>query len=205
MRRGSRAVVGDERQGLVLCLQLTLFVEVQGLCAGGEGLDRSAGNLALAERELWVLVDKGTHDVEAVVGMLGAIDDRAAFDAHHTTVCLHLIISAYGTSLHVEMYLQLVALLPFAVDGVVAIFCYICSNSAAVYQDGIAEAFAIGILVKVRGYDLILNPTRDADLHGKLAGSILIDKDGDIAVPGVFRRLAQGHLLAAYGEVSFTA
>ena len=96
------------------------------------------------------------------------------------------------------MYLQLVALLPFAVDGVVAIFCYICSNSAAVYQDGIAEAFAIGILVEIRGQDLILNPTRDTDLHGKLTCGILIDKDGDIAVPWVFRRLAKRHFFASH-------
>ena len=190
-------VVGDERQGLVLCLQLTLFVEVQGLCAGGEGLDRCAGNLALAERELWVLVDKGTHDVKAIVRVFGTIYNRAAFDAHHTTVCLHLIISAYGTSLHVEMDLDLVALLPAAVDGVVAVG----GDSAdyrTVHGDGVAEALAVGVLVEVGGHDLVAHPARDADLHGKLAGSVLIDIDGNIAVPGVFRRLAKRHFFASH-------
>ena len=179
MRGWWHSVVGDERQGLVLCLQLTLFVEVQGLCAGGEGLDRCAGNLALAEGELWVLVDKGTHDVEAVVGMLGAIDDRAALDAHHAAVCFHLVVSTDGTGLHVEMDLDLVALLPAAVDGVVAVG----GDSAdyrTVHGDGVAEALAVGVLVEVGGHDLVAHPARDADLHGKLAGSVLIDIDGDL-------------------------
>ena len=180
-----------------------MLIEVQCLGTGGECLDRCASNLTLTECELRRLVDESTHDVKAIVRVFGTIYNRAAFDAHHTTVCLHLIICAYGTSLHVEMYLQLVALLPFAVNGVVAIFCYICSNSAAVYQDGIAEAFAIGILVEIRGQDLILNPTRDTDLHGKLTCGILIDKDGDIAVPWVFRRLAKRHFFASHRQVAF--
>ena len=67
---------------LIQCLQLALLVEVQGLGTGGEGLYWGVSYLALAEGELGVLVDEGSHDVEVVVGVLSAIDDRATLDAH---------------------------------------------------------------------------------------------------------------------------
>ena len=88
------------------------------------------------------------------------------------------------------MDLNLIAFLPLARDGVVTVFSHTGGYSRSVDRDGIAEALAVGILIKVRGNDLIPYPTRDTDLHGKLPSSILVYGNGNVTVPWVLCCLA---------------
>ena len=134
--------------------------------------------------------------------MLGTIYQRATLYRDSAAISLHLIICTNGTSLHVEMDLHLVTLLPLAVDGIVAVL----TDSAhllAIHKNLIAKTFAVGVLIEVRGYHLVLHPAWNADLQGKLSCGILIDRHGDIPIPRVFCSLAQGDLLATNSEVAF--
>ena len=91
-----------------------------------------------------------------------------------------------------------IALLPLAVDGIIAILCHLTLYLLSVYGDGIAQSLAVAVVVEIGWYRLTLHPSRDADLHAKLTSLVVIHLDGYISVPRVLCILAQGNLLAGY-------
>ena len=114
-------VIGDERQLLVAHGKLTLLVEVERLGVGRQRDDGRASYLSLAQAELRFLTDEGREHVELIIRMLSTIDQRATLDGNHAAVGLHLVVGTHDARLHVEVQLNLVALLPAAGDVHVAI------------------------------------------------------------------------------------
>ena len=206
--------VWDESQGLVLGAQLAALVVGEGLHILGQGLhvltlvecqyilifrvdETIVRELALSEQRFAVL--QNAHDIEAlVVWPLCTIYDRTTLDADAATVGLYLVVGTYGACLHVEVNANHIALLPLAVDGIIAILCYLSLYLLSVYGDGIAQTLAVAVVVKVRWNRLTLHPSRDADLHTELTSLVVIHLDGDISVPRVLCILAQGNLLAGH-------
>ena len=194
-------VVGDEGQSLVVDFEPALCVEVQGLCTGGQRLHGGGGYLGGAQGELRPTVDEHATDVEVVVGMLGTVDQRTALDTDHATVGLYVVVGTYGTWLHVKVNQNLVALFPFAVDGVVAVGGQL-AGCRAVDRDGVLQVLAVGVPIEVAGHHVALQPSRYAYLQVEGACGILVDADGDITVPGVVSALAQAHPTAIDGQTA---
>ena len=206
--------VWDEGQGLVLGAQLAALVVGESLHILGQGLhvltlvecqyilifrvdEAIVRELALSELRFAVLQD--AHDIEAlVVWPLCTIYDRTTLDADAAAVGLYLIVGTYGARLHIEVNANHIALLPLAVDGIIAILCHLTLYFLAVNGDGIAQSLAVAVVVEIGWYRLTLHPSRDADLHAKLTSLVVIHLDGDISVPRVLCILAQGNLLAGY-------
>lgn len=193
-------IVGDEGQRLVLRREFALFVEVERLSICDKGLDGSSGHLAVAKTELRFLVEEDAHDVEVVVGMLGAVDQRAALYRYHAPIGLHLVVGTYHTRFHVETDDELVALLPAALDVHITISRGQQGYGDAVDDEAIAQTLVVGIAVEVAGYYLTLQPARNADLQVEGAGGVLVDGDDGLAVPGVVGLLRQTNLLACHVE-----
>ena len=157
--------VWDEGQGLVLGAQLAALVVGEGLHVLGQGLhalplvecqyilifrvdETIVRELALSELRFAVLQD--AHDVEAlVVWPLCTIYDRTTLDADAATVGLYLVVGTYGARLHIEVNANHIALLPLAVDGIIAILCYLSLYLLSVYGDGIAQSLVVAVVVKV--------------------------------------------------------
>ena len=70
----------------------------------------------------------------------------------------------------------------------------------AVDSHGVARLFAVGVGIEVAGHRLSLQPSGYAQLHVKGTGAVLVDGDGDVAVPGVAGLLRQPHLLSVHVE-----
>ena len=114
-------VIRDERQRLILYRELTLLVEVERLGVGRQRDDGRACNLSLVQLELRFLTDEGREHVELIIRMLSTVDQRAALDGNHAAVGLNLVVGTHDARLHVEVQLNLVALLPAAGDVQVAV------------------------------------------------------------------------------------
>ncbi len=134
--------------------------------------------------------------------MFGAINYRAALDAGHATVGLHFAIRADSARFHVEMHFHLIAFLPVAVDGKVAV---ICKFSFLLPIDGhlIGEMLAVRVLVKVGWHGLPPYPARNADFQGKPARRIFGDAYGHVAIPRVFRCLRNAYVFARNAHLPF--
>ena len=199
-------VVGDEFQLHVLGGKASLLVEGKRLGIGGERRQLiGVGTIVSLDAEvligqhvkLGLLIDEHAHDIEVVVDSLGTINQRTALDSNHAAIGFHILNGTHRAWLHIEVEAHDVALLPLAVDGQIAVVGSCDIDVFAVYLTGGLQAQVVVIAIEVAGHDVALQPARDANLHGKLSCRVLVDGNGDIAVPRILCLLREAQLLAS--------
>ena len=204
-------VVGDEFQLHILGSQASLLVERERLGVGGERCQMvGVGTVVGGEVEVLVgqhlksrlLVDEYAHDVEVVVDSLGAIHQRSALYGNHAAIGFNALQSSDGARLHIEVQAHHIALLPLAVDGQVAILGGGDGHLCAIDRAGGVQTLIVAVAIEVAGNDIAFQPAGNANLHSELSCRVLIDGDGDIAVPRILCLLRKAHLLTFHVERS---
>ena len=104
------SIVGDERQGLVLCCE----------CRDG-----SSCYLCLTSLELRLGTDASFHDVVLVIRLLCTIDQRAALYTEHSPIGFYILVGTNDTRLHIKVNPYHIALLPLTTDGEISVRFYI--------------------------------------------------------------------------------
>ena len=145
-------IIGDERMGLV-----------------GE-TDEAAQRLVAAGLELALGIELHVVEVKVVIGPLGAVHYRAAFYGNHAAVGLYGVVSLYDARIHGKLYINLVALLPVACNGEIALvegrFHFL-----AVEFHGVRLVFhGVGICVEVARHGITLSPAGIRIFIEKLPG-----------------------------------
>ena len=132
-----------------------------------------------------LLVDEHAHDVEVVVDSFGAIHQRSALNGNHATVGFNTLEGTNGAGLHVKVQAHDVALLPLAVDGQVAVLGSGDGDLCAIDGAGGVQSLIVVIAIEVAGNYIAFQPAGNTNLHGELACRVLVDGDGDVAVPRI--------------------
>ena len=94
---------------------------------------------------------------------------------------------------------------PFSGYCEVSISSELAVSLLAIDGNGVAEAFAIGIVIKVGGHGLPFHPSGDTNLQPEQAGFVLTNLDSDITIPRVTGVLAQCNLLSFNGQIGRVA
>ena len=188
-------IIGDQIDAHGRGSKFTLVVELEHLRRGGKHLDRIlVENGLILELEFWRLVDEDAAHVETrIVGPFGTIDQRTALHADTSQIGLDLGICLHDASLHIEVDLHLVALLPLAGNDGIAIAEIGIADGIidAIDLQTVAESLVVAVLIEVAWDHLIAHPTRDADVEGKVATTLLHGQH-DIAIVGIGGLLLQG-------------
>ena len=99
-------VVGDECQTCV-------FGDKRG--------DGCAGNLCLTCLELRIGANLCFLDINGIVGMLDAVNQRTALNAQHTSVGFNILVGTDDTGLHIEVDFYHVAFLPLSTHRYISV------------------------------------------------------------------------------------
>ena len=90
-----------------------------------------------------------------------------------------------------------IAFLPLALNHEVAVL-QLAFHFLAVHTHRVGQLASVGKGIKVARHHLSPYPTGNAEHEAEVAGLVLIDAQGDVAVPGIFGLLLDDHIMAVH-------
>ena len=196
----SPCVVRYQCQAHIGSGQATLIVVAKCLCAGLQLVDAIQEIGLFYHFKLRVAVHEYAEDVEVIIREFCTVYNRSAFYGNASAVGFHFIVGFHDTRFHVEVYFHLVTLFPTAVDAEITIFQLILYGFS-VYFHCVLQTLAVTIGIQVTGNYLTPNPSGNTDFQVELSGAVLVDADGDVAVPRVLGGLLDRNSFATHFQV----